>query len=75
MPWLSSFGLSPTFILGIWHEGEWMKRDLAQPFYHWVECGSPIPGLVFASLMKGYLSLYFYENFDGLYVFYMAILA
>jgi len=40
-----------------------------------VECGSPILGLVFASLMKGYLSLHFYENFDGLYVVYMVILS
>ena len=27
------FGLSPTFMLGIWHGDEWMKRDLAQRFY------------------------------------------
>ena len=59
----------------IWHEGEWMKRDLAEPFYGQVERGSPIPSLVFASLMKGYFSLYFYEHFDGLYVVYMAVLS
>ena len=29
-------------MLGIWHEGERLKRDLAQPFYGQVECGSPI---------------------------------
>ncbi len=34
--------------------GEWLKRDLAQLFYGRVELGSPIPGLDFASLMKGY---------------------
>ena len=56
---------------GIWHGGEWLNRDLAKPFYGRVECGSPIPGLDFASLMKGYFSLYIYENFDGLYVVYM----
>jgi len=29
-------------MLGIWHKGDWMKRDLAQPIYGRVECGSPI---------------------------------
>jgi len=28
---VGSFGLSPTFMLGIWHGGDWLKRDLAQP--------------------------------------------
>lgn len=60
-------------MLGIWNEGEWMKRDLAQLFYGSAERGSPIPSLDFASLRKGYFSLYLYENFDGLYVVYMAI--
>ena len=62
-------------MLRIWHKGEWLKRDLAQPFYGHVECGSPIPGLVFASLKKCYFSLYFYKHFDGLYVVYMAIIS
>ena len=31
-------------MLGIWHRGEWLKRDLAQPFYDWVEHGSPSYG-------------------------------
>jgi len=29
-------------MLGIWHGGEWMKRDLAQPFYGRGKCGSTI---------------------------------
>jgi len=29
-------------MLAIWHRGEWLKRDLAQPFYGKVERGSPI---------------------------------
>jgi len=62
-------------MLGIWHKGEWMKRDLDKPFYGWVERGSPIPGLNFASLMKCYFSFYFYENFDGLYVVYMVVVS
>jgi len=31
-------------MLGIWHGGEWLKRDLTQPFYGYVERGSPISG-------------------------------
>jgi len=50
-------------MLGIWDQVEWLKRDLAHPFYTRVECGSPILGLDFASLMKGYFSLYFYHHF------------
>ena len=62
-------------MLGIWHEGEWLKRDLAQPFYGWLERGSPILGLDFASLMKGYFFLYLYENYDGLYEVYMVVIS
>jgi len=62
-------------MVGIWDGGEWMKRDLAQPFYGWVEHGSCISSLVFASLMKGYFSLYFYKHSNGLYVVYMAVLS
>ena len=29
--------MSPTFMLGIWHKGDWLKRDLAQPVYVQVE--------------------------------------
>lgn len=54
--------------------GEWMKRDLAQPFYDRVERGSPIRGLDFASLIKGDMSWYFYEYYDGLYVVYMVVI-
>ena len=52
-----------------------MKRDLAQPLYSWVECGIPTPGLYLESLMKGYLSFYFYEHIYGVYVVYMALLS
>ena len=44
-------------------------------FYGLVECGSPIPALDFASLMKGYFSLYFYENYTGLYVVYTDVIS
>jgi len=36
-------------MLEIWHGGEWLKRDLDQPFYGQVECENPILGLDFAS--------------------------
>jgi len=64
-----------TFTLGIWDGDEWLKRYLAQSFYGRVECGSPILGLVFSSLMKGYFSLYLYEYSNGLYVVYMAMIS
>ena len=62
-------------MLGIWHGGESLKRDLAQSFYDRVERGSPIPGLDFASLMKGYLSLYPYEYYTGIYMVYMVVIS
>jgi len=33
-------------MLGIWHGGDWLKRDLAQPIYGQVEHGIPITGWV-----------------------------
>ena len=54
-------------MLGIWHRGEWTKRDLVHLFYGRVKHGSPFLGLDFASLISGYLSLYFNEC----YTFYM----
>jgi len=52
-----------------------VKRDLAEPFYGWVERGSSISGLDFASLMKGYFSLYFYEYYIDLYVDHMVVIS
>lgn len=72
MPMLSSFGLSPTFMLGIWHWGEWLKRDLAQPFYGHMERGSPISGWFIALINEKFFPLIFmckctgvYMDFDG----------
>jgi len=39
-------------MLGIWHKGDWLKRDLAQKIYGRVERGSPIPGWFLHSLMR-----------------------
>jgi len=44
-------------MLEIWNGGEWLKRELVQPFYGWVERGSPILGLYFALSILGYFSL------------------
>ena len=63
------------FMLGIWHGGEWMKRDFSYPFYSQVKCGCPIPGLDVSSLIRGYLSLYFYEYYTSLYVDYMVVIS
>ena len=62
-------------MLRIWHRGEWLKTDLDQPFYFPVEHGSPILGLDFASLMRGYFSLYFYEYYTNLYVDHMIVIS
>jgi len=39
-------------MLGIWHGGEWLKRDLAWPFYGREERGSPISGWLLHALMR-----------------------
>lgn len=70
MPWLSSFGLSPIFMLGIWQGGEWLNK--AQPFYAWVERGSPISSWFIAFINEKFIPLIFmckstgvYMDFDG----------
>ena len=68
MPWLSSFGLRPTFMLGIWHEGEWIKRDLAQPFYGRVDRGSPISSWFIALINEKFIPLIFMCKFIGVYM-------
>ena len=69
------FWLSPTFMLDKWHGGEWMKRDLAKPFYGRVERDSPISGLDFASSIWGYFSFNLYEYYTGLYVDHMVVIS
>ena len=66
----------PTFIILIWHGGEWLKRDLAQPFYGRVECGSPISGWLIAFINEKSIPLIpmckfgdVYVDFDGWYVY------
>jgi len=46
-------------MLGIWHRGEWVKRDLAQPFYDQVEHGSPISGWFIAFINEKSFPLIF----------------
>ena len=59
-------------MLGIWHRGEWLKRDLAQPFYGQVERGSPISNSFIAFINEKFIPLIFmckcidvYVGFDG----------
>ena len=64
--------MSPTFMLGIWHRGHWLKRDLAHPIYGWVERCSPISSWFIAFINEKFISLIFmckctnvYMDFDG----------
>jgi len=59
-------------MIGIWHEGDWMKRDLAHPIYGHVERGSPIFGSFIAFINEKIHSHDFhvkcidvYMDFDG----------
>jgi len=52
-----------------------MKSDLAPPFYSRVECGSPIPSLEMASLMKAYFYFCFYEYCTRLHVVYIVVIS
>jgi len=62
----------PTFIFGIWHEGDWLRRDLAQPIYGLVERGSPITDWLITFINEKFIPLIFmckctdvYMDFDG----------
>ena len=68
--------MSPTFILGIWHGGDWLKRDLSQLIYGRVECGSPISSWFIAFINEKFTPLIFmckcthvYMDFDSYYVY------
>ena len=50
----------PTFMLGIWHGHDWLKRYLAQPIYGRVECGSPITSRFIAFINEKVHSLDFH---------------
>ena len=72
MPRLSYFGSSPTFMLGIWHRGDWMMKHLSHPIYGRVEHGSPISGRFIALINEKFIPLIFmckctcvYMDFDG----------
>jgi len=64
--------MSPTFMLGIRHRNDWLKRDLAQPIYGRVEHGSPISNWFIAFINEKFIPLIFmckcidvYVDFDG----------
>lgn len=53
---------------GIWHGGDWMKRDLDQNNYGPVECGSPITGWFIAFINKKFIPLIFMRKCTRLYM-------
>ena len=62
----------PTFMLGIWRGGDWLKRDMAQPIYGQVERGSPISSWFIAFINYKFIPLIFmcrstdvYMDFHG----------
>ena len=55
-------------MLGIWHGGDWMKRDLAQPICGRVECGSPSSGWFLYSIIKSSFFLYLVCKCTSYYV-------
>ena len=61
-------------MLGIWHKGDWLKIDLAQPIYGQVEHGSPIPSwflyLLIRILSLGILSVNVIVHMWHLWLFY-----
>lgn len=73
MPCLSYFDLSPTFMLGIWHRGEWLKRDLAQPFYGRVEHGSPISSWFNAFINEKFIPLIFMCKYTNVYIWILMV--
>ena len=63
-------------MLGIWHGGEWLKRDLGQPFYGQVERGNPIFSWFISFINEKFIPLIsmckfidVYVDFDGRYVY------
>jgi len=55
-------------MLGIWHWGDWMKRDLDQPIYGQVKCGSPISGRFIAFINEKFIPLIFMCKCTDVYV-------
>lgn len=62
------FSMSPTFMHGIMHRGDWMKRDLAKPICGQLECGSPIIGWFIALINEKFIPLIFVCKFIGVYM-------
>jgi len=55
-------------MLGIWHGGDWLKRDLDQPIYVWVERCSPISGWFITFINEKFIPSIFMGKFIGVYV-------
>lgn len=55
-------------MLGVWHEGDWLKRDLAHPIYGQVEHGSPISSRLIALINEKFIPLIFICKCIGVYM-------
>jgi len=55
-------------MLGIWHGCEWLKRDLAQPFYGLVERDSPISGWFISLINEKFIPLIFMCKCTNVYM-------
>jgi len=63
--------MSPTFMLGIWHGGDWLKRGLTQPICGRVEHGSPISGWFIIFINEKFTPLIFMCKCTDVYVDFM----
>ena len=54
--------MNPTLMLGIWHEGDWMKWDLAHPISGQVKRWSPISSWVLNLVMNSSFLWYLVWN-------------
>ena len=61
-------------MIGIWHGGDWMKRDLAYPCLQSGSLWKSHNWLAFTSLIRCYFFLLFHDYYTSLYVDYMVFL-
>lgn len=72
---LVDFVVSPTFMLGIWHGGDWLKEDLVPPNLWSGVTWKSLTCLAFAYVNKSYFPLYFMSKYIFYYVALMVVLS
>jgi len=60
--------MKPTFMLGIWHEGDLLKIDLDQLVCGHVECDSPITGWFISFFNEKFIPLIFMCKCTDMYM-------